>query len=143
MADEQAGLSAARTGPRSYVARNARGGEVRVGSSQDEGAFTPGELLALALATCTLMSAEWPLSRRLGEDFAATATVTTRKDAQANRYVAAAVELALDTSGLTGTQREELSRVLERAAASACTVGRTLEAGLPHRMSIGHQPDAP
>ena len=55
-----------RTGIRRYTGRSSRGAEVLIGSETDEGVFTPGELLKIALAGCSGLSSDQPLRRRLG-----------------------------------------------------------------------------
>ena len=69
-----------RTGTRRYTGRSSRGAEVLVGSEDVEGVFTPGELLKIALAACTGMSSDRPLSRRLGDDYDATIRVSGTAD---------------------------------------------------------------
>ncbi|WP_159622809.1 OsmC family protein [Ruania rhizosphaerae] len=130
------GLRIERTGTRQYVARNDRGGEVAIGPREIEGVFNPGELMALALAACTMMSADLPIGRRLGEDFTGGAVVRTEKDEQQNRYTSAEVDVLLETDSLTDNETEALVRVITRAAKQACTVGRTLDAGLPHDVRL-------
>lgn len=130
-------LRVERTGVRQGVATNERGAELRYGPVEAEGSFTPGELLALALAACNLMSADHALVRRLGEQVRASGSVTTVKDTGANAYVDAAVELAVEeTDGLDDAAWAQLLDVAGRAIAQSCTVGRTLEDGLPHTLTI-------
>ena len=52
MSTETTPLHITREGPRSFIGRNARGAEVRIGGSDADGVFSPGELLHLALAAC-------------------------------------------------------------------------------------------
>lgn len=132
-------LSVERTGTRRGIARNARGGEVRYGPVEEEGAFTPGELLQLALAACHLMSADHTLARRLGADVELVGTVEARKDTAANRYLDAQVRIAVDGGALDALDeqaRAELRGVVARAVERSCTVGRTLEAGMPHTLEL-------
>ena len=130
-------LRVERTGPRQGVATNGRGGELRFGPVEVDGSFTPGELLALALAACNLMSADPALARRLGDDLRTTASVTTVKDEKANAYVEGAVDLTIEgTEDLDGETWEKLVDVATRSIAQACTVGHTLDGGLPHTLTI-------
>ncbi len=129
-------LNVERTGPREGVARNGRGAELRYGPIEVDGRFTPGELLALALAACNVMSADHVLTRRLGADTPVTATVTTTKNTAENRYVDAAVDIGVDLSGLDEQARDELRAVVARAVDRGCTVGRTVDAGLPHTLTL-------
>ena len=43
-----------RTGVRRYTGRSSRGAEVLVGGEDVEGVFTPGELMKIALAACSV-----------------------------------------------------------------------------------------
>src|SRR3712207_1002239 len=47
-----------RTGTRTYTGFSSRGAEVRIGPADAGAVFTPGELLKIALAGCTGMSAD-------------------------------------------------------------------------------------
>lgn len=129
-------LRVERTGTRQGVARNGRGATVRFGPDDVDGSFTPGELLALALAACHLMSADHVLTRRLGE-IEVTGAVETIKDTAENAYAEARVELAVGgADDLDETTWQELVAVTSRAVERACTVGRTLDRPLPHSVSV-------
>ncbi|GAA4416404.1 OsmC family protein [Georgenia halophila] len=120
-------LWAERTGTRSYTGRNARGAEVLVGDG--EGRFTPGELLQIALATCSTLSADHRLAHALGDDFAAVVGVSAEKNAEDNRYGSITAEIVTDLSRL---DEETMAKTVERADAAIerqCTVSRTLTAG--------------
>ncbi|TDE97490.1 OsmC family peroxiredoxin [Occultella glacieicola] len=129
-------LWADRTGKRTYTGHNARGAQVLIGPDDAEGVFSPGELLKISLAACNLMSADWPLSRRLGRDFRASVGVETEKVEDENRYGSGRVEIVLDLSELDEQGRADLEEVVRRAVERGCTVGRTLEAGMPHTLSV-------
>lgn len=118
-----------RTGTRRYTGRNGRGAEVLVGSQNVEEVFTPGELLKIALAACTGLSADFPLAHRLGEDFAATVRVSGAADRQNERYPRLEEVFELDLSDLDAQAAERLLVTVERAVEKVCTVGRTLRAG--------------
>lgn len=118
-----------RTGIRQYTGRSSRGAEVLIGSIGDEGRFTPGELLKLALAGCSGLSADSPLRRRLGDDVAVTIHVEAPTHPTEDRYPAFREELVVDLSGLEPEARERLLTVVHRAVDEHCTVGRTLDVG--------------
>ncbi|RJO74917.1 OsmC family peroxiredoxin [Nocardia panacis] len=122
-------LWAERTGTREYIGHNGRGGQVLVGSQGVPGRFTPGELLKIALATCTGLSADFSLSRKLGDDFDATIRVSGDADRDNELYPQLDEEFELDLSGLSEQDRERLLVTVQRAVDKACTVGRTLQAG--------------
>ena len=118
-----------RTGIRRYTGRSGRGAEVLIGSETDEGVFTPGELLKIALAGCSGLSSDQPLRRRLGDDYRAVIRVSGQADRDQERYPRLAETLEIDLSGLSAEDRERLLIVVDRAIEQVCTVGRTLKAG--------------
>ena len=118
-----------RTGVRRYTGRSTRGAEVLIGSEDDEGVFTPGELLKIALAGCSGLSSDQPLRRRLGDDYRAVIKVSGPADREQERYPLLEENLELDLSGLSAADIERLLIVVNRAIDQACTVGRTLKAG--------------
>jgi uncharacterized OsmC-like protein len=118
-----------RTGIRRYTGRSSRGAEVLIGSVEDEGVFTPGELLKIALAGCSGLSSDQPLRRRLGDDYRALIRVAGDADRDEERYPRLAETLEIDLSGLSTEDTERLLLVVNRAIDQVCTVGRTLKAG--------------
>ncbi|WP_107747410.1 OsmC family protein [Dietzia psychralcaliphila] len=118
-----------RAGTRRYVGHSTRGARVEIGSADVEGVFTPGELLKIALASCTAMASDFTVSRRLGEDYAATVRVSGAPDREAERYPRLEETYELDLSGLDPAMRDRLLDMIRRSVDSACTVGRTLDAG--------------
>lgn len=134
MEEQAAPVTVERIGPRRYVARNNRGGQVQIGGPEVEGVFRPGELLAVALGACNAMTADIPISRRLGEDFEAMVTVQPTKNTDENRYSRAEIELVLGAEA--ADRLEEITKVADRAIEKGCTVGRTLEAGMSDSLTI-------
>ena len=118
-----------RTGIRRYIGRSSRGAEVLIGSETDEGVFTPGELLKIALAGCSGLSSDPPLRRRLGDDYPAVIRVSGPADRDEERYPRLEETLQIDLSGLSAEETERLLLVVNRAIDQVCTVGRTLKAG--------------
>ncbi|KMO81056.1 hypothetical protein BST22_19380 [Mycolicibacterium chubuense] len=118
-----------RTGVRRYTGRSTRGAEVLIGSEDDEGVFTPGELMKIALAGCSGLSSDQPLRRRLGDDYRATIRVAGAADREQERYPLLEESLELDLSGLSPEELARLRTVVERAIDQVCTVGRTLKNG--------------
>ncbi|MCC2322601.1 OsmC family protein [Cellulomonas xiejunii] len=125
-----------RTGTRQYVGRSSRGGEVRIGSLGDPDAFTPGELLKIALGACTGLSSDAALARRLGDDVPVTIRVGGLSHPTEDRYPALAEVLEVDLSSLDDAARERLLTVVHRAVAEHCTVGRTLEHGATTTLTV-------
>ena len=118
-----------RTGSRRYTGRSSRGAEVFIGSDGVEGVFTPGELLKIALAACTGMSSDFPLSNRLGENYDTTIRVSGDADRENEVYAELSEVLELDLSELDEAGRQRLLVTVQRAIDKVCTVGRTLKAG--------------
>lgn len=129
-----------RTGIRRYTGRSSRGAEVLIGSETDEGVFTPGELLKIALAGCSGLSSDQPLRRRLGDDYAAVIRVSGPADREQERYPVLAEKLEIDLSGLSAEERERLLIVVNRAIDQVCTVGRTLKAGAEITFDVANAP---
>jgi uncharacterized OsmC-like protein len=125
-----------RTGKRLYTGRNSRGAEVSIGGVEVDGAFSPGELLKIALAGCSGLSADAKLTHRLGDDVDVVIKVTGMADADQDRYPALAEELVVDLSSLDAEARERLITVVHRAIDSHCTVGRTLDAGATVQLTV-------
>ena len=126
-----------RVGVRRYIGRSSRGAEVLIGSATDEGVFTPGELLKIALAGCSGLSSDQPLRRRLGDGFAAVIRGSGDADREQERYPLLQEKLEVDLTGLAAEDRERLLVVVNRAIEQACTVGRTLKAGAEIVFDIG------
>jgi uncharacterized OsmC-like protein len=125
-----------RTGIRSYTGRSSRGGEVLIGPESTQGAFTPGELMKIALAACSGLSADFPLARRLGDNFDAKIHVSGPADRDSETYPELREVFELDLSELDEAARERLLAAVERAIDKVCTVGRTLKAGTEVRLSF-------
>jgi uncharacterized OsmC-like protein len=128
-ADQPTRLWVERTGTRTYTGRSSRGAEVLMGPVSAGAVFTPGELLKIALAGCSGMSADTALSHRLGDDVAVTIHVDGDNHPTEDRYTAIREQMVVDLTGLDETQRERLLRVVHRAIDEHCTVGRTVKQG--------------
>lgn len=128
-APQQDRLWVERTGIRTYTGRNARGAEVAIGPVEGGAVFTPGELLKIALAGCSGLSADHALRHRLGDDVAVTVEVEGANLQAEDRYPALQERMVVDLTGLDEATRERLLRVVHRAVDEHCTVGRTLKAG--------------
>lgn len=115
-----------RTGTRTYTGHNGRGAEVLIGPLENDGSFSPGELLKIALAGCTGLTTDSALARRLGDDYAATVRVSGTKDALLDRYPELHEDLQVDLSGLSEKELTRLLTIVHRAVSEHCTVGRTL-----------------
>lgn len=118
-----------RTGTRTYTGRSSRGAEVLIGPAEAGAVFTPGELLKIALAGCSGMSADTVVARRLGPDHTAIVRVTGSSDVAEDRYSHLRTELVIDLAELDPSARERLLTVVHRAVDESCTIARTLTHG--------------
>ncbi|GGC52305.1 OsmC family protein [Hoyosella rhizosphaerae] len=125
-----------RAGVRRYTGKNSRGAEVQIGSVDVDGVFTPGELLKIALAACSGLSSDGPLSRRLGDNYDARIRVTGSPDRESETYPLLDEVLELDLSELDADAQQRLLLVVERAIERNCTVGRTLKEGTKVDLTI-------
>ena len=127
--DPDPDLRVERTGTRRYVGLSSRGARVEIGSAGVDGVFTPGELLKIALGACTAMASDFTISRRLGDDYAATVRVSGDADREDERYPRLEETYELDLSALDSTMADRVLDMIRRSVDASCTVGRTLTAG--------------
>ncbi len=130
------GLRVDRIGTRRYIGHNIRGAEVRVGPIEAGAVFTPGELMKIALAGCSGMSADASLTRRLGDDVSISVHVSGPSDPAEVRYPTLHEELVVDLSGLTRVDRDRVETVIRRAIDRHCTVGRTLQQSASVKLTV-------
>lgn len=129
-------MRAERIGTRTYRAMNERGGEIVVGPKDVPGAFTPGELLQVALAMCAGMSADHRLTHTLGDDVEVQLAFGADTVPDENRYERINVDFELDTASLDGAALERLRERSAHLISKNCTVGRTLRAGAYYMVTI-------
>jgi uncharacterized OsmC-like protein len=116
-----------------YLARNARGHELRFGSKADD-AFTPVELLLAAIAGCTAVDVDVVTGRRSkADEFGATIEARYVRDETGNRLddIRLSFQVTFPEGEAGDAAREVLPRVLKQAHDRTCTVSRTIEAGTP------------
>lgn len=136
-------LHVERVGVKTYVGRNGRGGEVRIGSSDAEGVLSPAELLQVALAACGILSCDHTLASRLGDDFAAYVNITATKPDGEDRYSSIAIEILTNMEDLEPDKQGALIDRAERAIDRLCTVGHTLDQPAAHPLSIRNESGLP
>jgi uncharacterized OsmC-like protein len=129
-----------RTGVRRYTGRSSRGAEVLVGSEDVDGVFTPGELLKIALASCSGMSSDHPIRSRIGDDYSATIRVSGAADREQERYPLLEERLEVDLSSLSEEDRGKLLTIVRRSVDKVCTVGRTLKSGTEVTLTVADEP---
>lgn len=136
MTDKKRSLTADRVERAVYVARNERGAEVRIGSSDAEGVFSPGELLQIAAAACAALSADHVLSSKLGEDFTASFAVKADAVKGENRYSHVETDVVIDMSELDAEKQQALIKRADGAIERLCAVARTVKASATTNVEI-------
>lgn len=122
-----------RTDDGGFRATNARGAEVRMGDGEEEGAFTPVELLLAALGGCHIVTVE-PLTAKRGHRLVRLAMTVSADKAESNRLGPATVTYDVE---LPSEESAEVFRaVAGRVHEKYCTVGRSLEEGTEVRLVI-------
>ena len=116
-----------------FVARNERGGELEFGEAED-GAFTPAELLLVAIAGCTAIDVDYITAKRAEpEEFVVRVRADKVRGASGNRLedvrVTFDVRFPDDEGGEAA--REVLPEAVRRSHDRLCTVSRTVELGTP------------
>lgn len=120
-----------RIGPERYAGHNGRAPDIPIGLAGAGGSYSPTELLRIALAGCAGLAADHLLTRRLGAEADIRISVQGEIDPAERRFVELDSTLTLDLSGLDAAAREQLRTVVTRAVHRYCTVGRTLDHGVP------------
>lgn len=121
-----------------YLARNDRGGELRLGSD-DGDTFSPVELLLAALAGCTAVDVDLATTRRaVPESFTAVAEARSERGPEGNilRDLSVTFTVTFPEGPEGDAARAVLPRALEVSHERACTVSRTIEAGEPVTMRL-------
>lgn len=123
----------------SYVARNARGGEVHV-ASDDTATFTPVELLLAAIGACTAVDVDTVTSRRAAPDaFEVRVDAHKVRDESGGsllRDVVLTFRLEFPEGEAGDAARAVVPRALQVSHDRSCTVSRTLEAGTPVEVRV-------
>jgi uncharacterized OsmC-like protein len=136
------GLWVDRIGSRRYLGHNTRGAQVLVGPAEAGAVFTPGELMKIALAGCSGMSADASLARRLGDDVPVSVHVSGPSDPAEVRYPTLHEELVVDLTGLSVEDRSRVETVIRRAVDRSCTVGRTLQQSAAVSLTVSSRDDS-
>ena len=130
-------ISLTRTGPEEYVATNARGASLRVGSGSTAD-FSPVELLLVAIAGCSSVDVDLITSRRAEPTrFDVVARGEKLNDERGNHMGAIEVTFVVEfPEGPEGDQaRERLAPAVAQSRDRLCTVSRTVSLGAPVSMT--------
>jgi uncharacterized OsmC-like protein len=124
-------LEVQREGEHEFVGRNERGAEVRLGRNGQRGSFSPAELLQIATAGCSAVTAENLITRRVGEDSKFRVSVTADRREGASELDGVHVRFDVDLANLDASHREALAAAVDRSIERLCTVSRTLKKAIP------------
>jgi putative redox protein len=116
-----------------YLARNARGHELRFGSNDPDG-FTPVELFLASIAGCTAVDIDIVTGRRSpAEEFQARMDAHYQRDENGNRLtdIRLTFHVRFPDGEAGDAARAILPRVAQTSHDRTCTVSRTIETGTP------------
>lgn len=108
-----------------FVARNDRGGEVAIGGSEEDGVFTPVELLLVALGGCEIVTVE-PLTAKRGHRLVRLATTVEAKKIEPTRLGTITVTYDVELPPGDDAAAKVFADVAHRVHENHCTVGRAL-----------------
>jgi uncharacterized OsmC-like protein len=118
-----------------FVARNARGAEIRFGTGGDDPSFSPVEMLLAALGGCNIVTVE-PLTAKRGHRLVRLAATVTAEKVKVNQIgpvtVAYDVEMPPGDADALQVFRDVAHRVHERA----CTVSTALMIETPVELEL-------
>lgn len=136
--DTRRSVEIERTATGEYVARNVRGGEIRVDTTGSTD-FTPVELLLVAIGACSGADVDVPTSRN-AEPTTFTVRVEADKVQEDGANILRDIVMTFDVTFPDGPDGDRARQILPRAAQAShdrhCTVSRTVEAGVPVRLEI-------
>ena len=128
-------ISLTRTGPEEYVATNARGASLRVGSGSTAD-FSPVELLLVAIAGCSSVDVDLITSRRAEPTrFDVVARGEKLKDERGNHMGPIEVLVFFVLLWANMTIAERLAPAVAQSQDRLCTVSRTVSLGAPVSMT--------
>ncbi|MBW8480799.1 OsmC family protein [Actinomadura parmotrematis] len=115
-----------RTGDGGFRATNDRGASVAIGGADDEGSFSPVELLLAALGGCELVTVE-PLTAQRGHRMARLAATVSADKVATSRLGTITVAYDVELPAGDGKAAEVLAGVAHRVHDRYCTVGNALK----------------
>jgi putative redox protein len=108
-----------------FVARNDRGAEVAIGGSDDDGVFSPVELLLAALGGCELVTVE-PLTAKRGHRLVRLAATIQAEKVEPTRLGTITVTYDVELPPGDDDAAKVFTDVAHRVHEHHCTVGRAL-----------------
>ncbi|MBB6351456.1 OsmC family protein [Nonomuraea muscovyensis] len=122
-----------RTDDGGFRATNDRGAEVRMGGGDEDGVFTPVELLLAAVGGCNIVTVE-PLTAQRGHRLLRLAMTVSADKVEPN--LLGPVTITYDVE-LPSKEADEVYRaVAQRVHDKYCTVSRTLAEGTEVRLEL-------
>lgn len=122
-----------RTDDGGFRATNDRGAEVRMGGGEEDGVFTPVELLLAAVGGCNIVTVE-PLTAKRGHRLVRLAMTVAADKVEPN--LLGPVTITYDVE-LPSEEADQVYRsVAQRVHDKYCTVSRTLTEGTEVRLEL-------
>ncbi|MEV0586195.1 OsmC family protein [Nonomuraea sp. NPDC050310] len=115
-----------RTTEGGFRAVNARGAEVRIGAGDEEGVFSPVELLLAAVGGCNIVTVE-PLTAKRGHQLVRLAMTVESEKVEPN--LLGPVTVTYDVELPSEAADQVYRAVAERVHEKYCTVSRSLQEG--------------
>jgi uncharacterized OsmC-like protein len=109
-----------------FVGRNNRGAEIPFGTGGDDSAFTPVELLLVALGGCNIVTVE-PLTAKRGHRLVRLAATLDAEKINPNTLGAITVTYDIELPAGDSDAAQVFHDVAHRVHARACTVSTALE----------------
>ena len=119
-----------RTDDGGFVARNDRGAQVAIGGSDDDGVFSPVELLLAALGGCEIVTVE-PLTADRGHRLVRLATTVEAGKVAPTRLGKITVTYDVELPPGDDAAAKVFADVAHRVHENHCTVGRALREVTP------------
>jgi putative redox protein len=127
-----------RTDDGGFVARNDRGAEVAIGGSDDDGVFSPVELLLAALGGCELVTVE-PLTAQRGHRLASLAATVHAEKIEPTRLGTVSISYEVELPAGDDQAAEVFTSVVHPVDDRYCTVGRALKEQTPVELVLPAQ----
>ncbi|TDC00126.1 OsmC family peroxiredoxin [Nonomuraea longispora] len=122
-----------RTDDGGFRATNARGAEVRIGGGDEDGVFTPVELLLAAVGGCNIVTVE-PLTSQRNKRLVRLAMTVQAEKVEQSRL--GPVTVTYDVELPSEDARSVFEAVAERVHEKYCTVSRSLQEGTEVRLEL-------
>jgi putative redox protein len=111
-----------------FVARNDRGAEIALGGADDDGVFSPVELLLAALGGCEIVTVE-PLTAKRGHRLAKLAMTVQAEKVEPTKLGTITVTYDVELPEDDAEAAKVFADVAHRVHDHHCTVGRALRDG--------------